>query len=144
MSSENKALIRRYLEAVDANTTSDWSMLDDFIAEDFVAHNPPAPGVSGDRDGVKRAAEMFRVATPGRHEVKMQVAEADLVVSYITGRGVHEGALFGIPATNKSVETDGIVIHRVRNGKIVENWSVTDVAGILQQLGVLPEPGTTK
>ena len=37
---DGKALIRRYIEAVDANRTSDWSVLDEFIAEDFVAHNP--------------------------------------------------------------------------------------------------------
>jgi hypothetical protein len=66
---------------------------------------------------MKHAAEIFRIGTPGRHEILMQVAEDDLVVSHIVGRGVHEGELFGIPATNKEVETDGIVIHRVRDGQ---------------------------
>jgi predicted ester cyclase len=33
------------------------------------------------------------------------------------------------------------VIHRVRDGKIVEYWSVTDVARVLQQLGVVPGAG---
>ena len=135
---ENKDLIRRYIQAVDENHTSDWSVLDDYIAEDFVAQNPPIPGVSLDRDGMKQAAEIFRLATPGRHEIPMQVAEGDLVVSRIVGRGVHEGELMGIPATNKEVETDGIAIHRIRDGKIVEYWSVVDVARVLQQLGVLP------
>ena len=56
------------------------------------------------------------------------------------GRGVHAGELLGIPATNKEVETEGIAIHRVRDGKIVEYWSVSDVARVLQQVGVLPGP----
>ena len=137
---ESKDLIRRYLQAVDDNHTSDWSILDDYIAEDFVAHNPPIPGVSLDREGMKQAAEIFRVATPGSHEIRMQVAEGDLVVSHIVGRGVHEGELLGIPATNREVETNGIAIHRVREGKIVEYWSVVDVASVLQQVGVLPGP----
>ena len=137
---ENKQLVRRYIEAIDDNQTSDWSVLDDYIAEDFVAHNPPLPGVSLDRDGMKQAAEIFRNATPGRHEVPMQVAEGDLVVSRIVGRGVHAGELLGIPATNKEVETEGIAIHRIRDGKIVEYWSVTDVARVLQQVGALPGP----
>jgi short-subunit dehydrogenase/predicted ester cyclase len=136
---DNKDLIRRYIEAVDANRTSDWSILDDYIAEDFVAHNPPVPGVSLDRNGMKQAAEIFRVATPGRHEITMQVAEGDLVVSHIVGEGVHEGELLGIPATKKEIRTEGIAIHRVRDGKIVEYWAVTDVARVLQQVGVLPE-----
>jgi len=33
------------------------------------------------------------------------------------------------------------VIHRVRDGRIVEYWSVTDVARVLQQLGVIPDAG---
>jgi steroid delta-isomerase-like uncharacterized protein len=137
---ENKNLIRRYIQAIDDNQTSDWGILDEYITEDFVAHNPVHPGVSLDREGMKQGAELFRVAAPGsRHEVTMQVAEGDLVVSHIVGRGVHAGELLGLPATNKEIETEGIVIHRVRDGKIVEYWSVTDVARVLQQLGVMPE-----
>ena len=136
----NKELIRHYIQAIDDNQTSDWSILDEYIAEDFVAHNPPIPGVSLDREGMKAAAEIFRVATPGRHEIGMQVAEGDLVVSQIFGRGVHAGELLGIPATNRDVETEGIAIHRVRDDKIVEYWSVTDIARVLQQVGVLPGP----
>src|SRR5690349_23428043 len=125
---ENKALIRRYIQAIDDNDSSDWSVIDEFVAEDFVAYNPPLPGVSLDREGLKQAAEIFRVATPGSHEIPLQVAEGDLVVSRVVGRGVHSGELMGIPPTNKQVETDGIAIHRVRDGKIVEYWSVVDVA----------------
>jgi predicted ester cyclase len=137
---ENKALIRRYIQAIDDNGTSDWSIIDEYLAEDFLAHNPPIPGVSLDREGMKQAAEIFRVATPGRHEIPLQVAEGDLVVSHIVGRGVHAGELLGVPATNKEVETDGMVVHRIRDGKIVEYWSVVDVARVLMQVGALPGP----
>jgi predicted ester cyclase len=138
---ENKDLVRRYIQAIDENQTSDWSILDEYIAEDFVAHNPLHPGVSLDREGMKQGAEFFRVASPGaRHEITLQVAEGDLVVSHIVGRGIHAGELLGIPATNNEVETEGIAIHRVRDGKIVEYWAVTDVARVLQQLGALPGP----
>jgi predicted ester cyclase len=137
---ENKELIRRYIAAIDGNDSDDWSVIDEYVAEDFIAHNPPLPGVSLDREGLKQAAEIFRQATPGRHEIRMQVAEADLVVSHIAGHGVHAGELLGIPATNKHVETEGIAIHRVRDQKIVEYWSVTDIARVLQQVGALPGP----
>jgi predicted ester cyclase len=139
---KNKDLVRRYIGAIDDNQTSDWSVLDEYIAEDFVAHNPLHPGVGLDRDGMKEGAELFRIAAPkSRHEFTMQVAEGELVVSHIVGRGMHEGELLGIPATHKELETVGIAIHRVRDGKIVEYWSVTDVARVLQQLGVVPGGG---
>ena len=89
---------------------------------------------------MKQAAEIFRQATPGRHEIPMQVAEGDLVVSYIVGRGVHAGEILGIPPSGNEVETAGIVIHRIADGKIVEYWSVVDMARVLQQVGVLPGP----
>ena len=91
----NKELIRRYIQAIDDNQTSDWRVVDDYVAEDFVAHNPPFPGVSLNREGMKQAAENFRLATPGQHEITMQVAEGDLVVSHILGRGIHAGDSLG-------------------------------------------------
>ena len=140
MSDANKALIGRYIEAIDANDSSDWSVLDDFIAEDVVVHTPLLPGCTPDREGIKQAAEIFRQATPGRHEIRTQVAEGDLVVSHIVARGVHAGELLGIPATGNEIETEGIAIHRIADGKIVEHWQVSDVARVLQQVGALPGP----
>jgi steroid delta-isomerase-like uncharacterized protein len=137
---ENKALIRRYVDAIDGNDSSDWSVLDEFVAEDVVVHNPQLPGITPDRDGIKQAAEMFRQATPGRHEIPLQVAEGDLVASLIVGRGVHAGELLGTPATGKDVETEGIAIHRIADGKIAEYWAVTDTVRVLQQVGALPGP----
>ena len=140
MSDANKALIGRYIEAIDANDSSDWSVLDDFIAEDVVVHTPLLPGCTPDREGIKQAAEIFRQATPGRHEIRTQVAEGDLVVSHIVARGVHAGELLGIPATGHEIETEGIAMHRIADGKIVEHWQVSDVARVLQQVGALPGP----
>jgi len=137
---ENKDIVRRYLKAIDDNDSSDWSVLDEFLADDFVMHNAPLPGVSLDREGMKQAAEMFRVGTPGRHEIRFQVAEGDLVVSHVTGFGVHKGEIFGVPPTHNKVETEGIVVHRIRDGKIIEFSAVVDAARVLQQIGVLPGP----
>src|SRR5438046_1176744 len=109
-SEENKALIRRYVQVIDDNDSSDWSILDEFISEDVVVHNPLLPGLTPDLEGIKQAAEVFRQARPGRHEIPLQVAEGDLVVSVIVGRGVHAGELLGIPATGNEVETEGIAV----------------------------------
>jgi predicted ester cyclase len=51
---------------------------------------------------------------------------------------VHAGELLGIPASNRPVEAAGIAIYRLRDGKVVEYWGLTDVARILQQIGALP------
>ena len=42
------------------------------------------------------------------------------------------------PATGRRVNLTGISIDRIAGGKIVESWEVTDDAGLLRQLGVMP------
>jgi predicted ester cyclase len=41
----------------------------------------------------------------------------------------------------KQVTVTGMLIARVANGKIIEEWGNTDWMGLLQQLGVVPIPG---
>jgi hypothetical protein len=67
---QNKAVVRQYIVAIDNNDSSDWSVLDEFIEED-VMHNPPLPGLTADREGIKQAADMVREATPGTHEIPL-------------------------------------------------------------------------
>jgi predicted ester cyclase len=46
----------------------------------------------------------------------------------------------GIPPTGKDVQMQGIAIHRIADGKLVEHWSTADGLGLLVQLGVVPPP----
>jgi hypothetical protein len=39
------------------------------------------------------------------------------------------------------MEITGITIKRVSEGKIVEGWTNFDALGMMQQLGMIPEPG---
>src|SRR5579864_5480635 len=97
----NKALIRRYFEAIDAACASgNADVLDKFVAPDFVTHNP-FPGMAPGIEGAKRVFRMFVAAAPGNHVVEDLVAEGDKVVGRITAYGTHEGELFGIPGTGK-------------------------------------------
>jgi steroid delta-isomerase-like uncharacterized protein len=135
---ENKALIRRYFEAIDrACESGDSRVIDEFLAPDFIEHNP-FPGIPATREGWKQAFAMFVAGAPGWHVVEDLVAEGDKVAGRITAHGTHTGELFGIPATGKEIHVRGIAIWTIRNGRIIEHWHETDQAGLLRQLGVLP------
>jgi len=86
---------------------------------------------------------MFKTATPGYHTVDDLIAEGDKVAGRITGYGTHEGELLGTPPTRKQIRMSGIVIWRIKNGKIVEHWAQNDTLGLMQQLGVFP-PGKSR
>ena len=139
MSAEsNKALVRRFYEAIDAG---DLDAMDELVAEDYLDHSPPPWPVPDGREGLKAAFRMFWDATPGRHVIEDQIAEGDKVVTRLTAYGKHERDLPGIPATGNDMEMTAIVIHRIAGGRLVEKWSDKDVLRMLQQLEVLPPLG---
>jgi predicted ester cyclase len=47
----------------------------------------------------------------------------------------------GVAPTGNQIEVPGIIIHRIENGKIVEEWEQPDNLGLMQQFGVVPAPG---
>ena len=55
-------------------------------------------------------------------------------------RGTHKGEFQGIASTGKQVSVTGIAVHRIVNGKIVEDSPEFDRLSMLQQLGVIPAP----
>jgi len=136
---DNKDLIRRYFEAIDRPDVSE-DILDEFLDPEIITHNPP-PGIPPNFEGLKKQFLVFQKSTPGYHTVDDLIAEGDKVVARITGYGTHEGDLFGIPRTGKEIRMSGIVIWRIKNGKIVEHWAQNDMISLLQQLEVLPPMG---
>src|SRR5260370_29113755 len=72
------------------------------------------------------------------------IAEQVKVVAGRTFSGPHRGDYMGIPATNKKVSVDGMTIHHVAGGKIMDSYSNWDAFGMMQQLGVLPALRHTK
>ena len=85
----------------------------------------------------------FRAAFPDfQIHVEQTIREGDMVVSYWTATGTHEGEWLGIPATGKKVEYPGVNIFRIACGKIVESWGVANHLGLIQQIGGLSAVAT--
>ena len=139
MSAENKALARRILEdlVIDLNLDN----LEDYFAEDVIVHVPfldLPPGL----EGLRSLYSSF----PGAIEdvdltFEDQIAEGDLVVTRWSSVFTHTGELFGVPATGKRVQQSGIMIYRITDGKVVEQWAEANMLGLMRQLGAVPPPG---
>jgi steroid delta-isomerase-like uncharacterized protein len=139
---DNKALTRRFYEEA-VNQGKD-EVIDELVAPDFVDHEE-FPGLTPDRDGVKQFFAMFKSAFPdGRFEVEDLIEEGDKMVVRATIRGTHKGEFIGIPPTGKQITVTSIDILRIRDGQATEHWGVTDMAAMLTQLGVLPEPAAAQ
>jgi steroid delta-isomerase-like uncharacterized protein len=70
--------------------------------------------------------------------IEQMIAEGDRVSTLLTMDGTHTGEWLGIPPNGKRINIRMTTIHRIRNGKIVEDWVVVESLGFFQQLGVLP------
>jgi predicted ester cyclase len=79
-----------------------------------------------------------------REEIHWQAAAGDLVTTYKTYYGTHQGEFLGIPATGKKVSFYTVDAMRVVDGKITEHWGVATLLDLMQQLGVVPPLGRQK
>lgn len=135
---EGNALINRfYDEGWNANSLA---VYDELVTDDFVDHQA-MPGLPPGRAGFVALNVMFRSAFPDVWvTVDDIVTEGDLVAARWTSTGTHQGDLFGIPATGKSVKITATVVYRTEGGRLAEGWINRDDFGLMRQLGVIPTP----
>ena len=132
-SEENKAVVRACLEN---GSRGNFDALDAIVADDYVLH---PEGIRG-ADGLKQMLQGYHDALSGlRVTIDQQFADGDYVATRSTIRGTHDGELMGTPPTGNDVEVSGLTISRCRDGRIAEEWELVDVAGLLMQIGALPE-----
>jgi len=137
---ENKAMDRRFYEEV--WNGGNLAVVDEFVAANYVDHDPQPTGALEGVEGIKQSVTMYRTAFPDAHfTIEDQIAEGDLLVTRWRARGTHQGPLMGIPPTGKPAMVTGISITRWASGKVVEGWTNFDALGLLQQLGAVPSMG---
>lgn len=129
---EHKAIVRRFFD--DVWNGQKLEVVDDVFAATVLLNGQPVP-----REAIKQLVAARRVAFPDiQVVVEDQVAEGDKVSTRRTWQATHRGPYRGITATGRRVKWTQISIVRLAQGRIVEDWPVSDELGILQQLGHLP------
>lgn len=93
-----------------------------------------------DREGMKSYIGGFYVGLSDlRQHIDEVIIGEDRLVLRVTYTGTHDGPLFGVPATGRSVKVDGIGTFRFKaDGKVDESYAVVDIAGLMAQIGALP------
>ena len=124
--SDNKQLIRDYLKALNGKDKPP-ELVDQYVAD-------------SDQE-LKNHIAFMEAAFP-QYEIIVEdmIAEGDKVVIRAIFRGTHKGDFMGLPPTDITVESPGMLIYRIKDNKIVEHWGQSDQLGLMQQLGMLPTP----
>jgi predicted ester cyclase len=120
---ENRALARRFMEA---RIKGDLDAVDEMMAPDFVNHNRLLPGQESDREDYLRGIAAYQAALSERRLiVEDQLAADDKVVTRFIVHAIHDrGELMGVAPTGRDLTNRAIVIHRIVEGKIAEEWGM--------------------
>jgi serine phosphatase RsbU (regulator of sigma subunit) len=118
---ENKALVRRFVEA---QVNADLDTLDELLAPDFVDHSLQADQEPGREGFIRSVAEEPAIFSYVRANIEDQAAEGDKVITRLTMRRIHDrGPFLGLAPTGMEIRTSAIVIHRIAGDQIAEEWS---------------------
>ena len=133
MSASNRAIVQNLFNEIDNHDFA--AMME--LYSDSVYHMP----LVGELRGAALSqffAQLHAAFPDSQRTVEDQFADDIHVVTRWTATGTHQGTFMGIAPTGKRVTITGISIHRIADGRIVEEWQEWDSLGLMQQIGVLP------
>jgi steroid delta-isomerase-like uncharacterized protein len=131
---DNKAIVRRLYEEV-------WNkrrleVVDELISPSHALNDPIVSSSQiGPESYKRRVVELTRSFPDLRFTIEDMITEKEkVVVSWIIS-GTHKVEFMDIPATGKKVSMEGITIHHIANGKILDSYARWDALGLMRQLG---------
>jgi steroid delta-isomerase-like uncharacterized protein len=143
MSENNKAIVRRVFEEL--WNKGNLSLADQLFTPNYTDHDSSTPDFGHGPESEKKRVTLYRTAFPDlRLTIEDIIAEGETVMARWSCRGTHNGDLSGIAATGKQFTISGMTVAHLVNGKIAEDYVNWDALGLMQQLGVVPEPAKAK
>ena len=132
---QNVELVRKAFEAFGKG---DMEAYGELVAPDYVYYGPSS---TYSLEELKESAKVWWDSFPDvSFSMEEIFAVEDKVVFMLMQRGTHTGDFMGIPATGNKFEISGILITRITDRKIVEQWDESDYLGFYQQLGMELKP----
>ena len=143
MSPESQAVVRRLYEELWNNRRLE--VAKEVFSPSHALHGPHLIGSAIGPDAYKRVCTQYIAAFPDlRFTVEDYISEEDKVVARWVISGTHKREFLGVPATNKKISVEGVTIHHIANGKVIDSYLNLDYFGLMEQLGVVSATGQPK
>lgn len=135
-----KEVIRRVME--EGFNKGDLTVVDASFHPHYVRHGHAGQaGANGLAEHKAALAKLRQQFAGARFVIQHMIAEGDCVAVRFELRGTHAGDVLGVAPTAKEVARATTAFFRFDGDKVVEGHILSDVYGMLQQLGgQLPEP----
>jgi len=132
MSSENKRLIEKHIDL--SWNKGKYALLQQIVAKGF-RYQTTFKDDFRDFDGYVEYVEDIRRSVPDLEvTVEEIMAEDDKVITFSTFCGSFNKPLFGMPANGKIIAFSAASIWTVYRGKVLEQTTMVDLAGLQKQL----------
>ncbi len=131
---QNKALIQ--IGSLEIGSKGNLEKIPELFKEDFVSNFlPTGSQTAGTAEYMIEMARRRRAFPDWTEEIKLMIAENDLVASWYICTGTNTGALNDHLPTGHRFEMNAMSIHRIVDGKIKEQWLLPDLQSLQSQLG---------
>jgi len=135
---QNIELVKKMFEAW---AKDDMETFGELVAPGYVYYFPSNTEKPTSLEELRETAKMFWNGFPDMSFTMEDIfAVEDRVTFRFIQRGTHTGDFMGIPATGNTFESSGILISRIEDGKVVEQWEEFNMLGMMQQLGMELKP----
>ena len=99
---------------------------------------------TGNLVGIADFKAYYQNFITGFSEIKFTVkdvfGQGNKIVKHWNFTGKHTGDFFGIPATGKSVDVEGVTLVKMKDGRIAQEQDFMDNGVLMQQLGLVSDP----
>jgi len=137
MPMDSKAIVRRLYE--DVWNKRKLEIVSDLISPSHALHDNNSSGSAVGPEAYRAQIAIFLAAFPDlRFTVEDTVVEKDKVAASWTISGTHKGEFWGVRPTNRKMSLEGITIHHIAHGKIIDSYISSDTVGLMRQLGLVP------
>ena len=94
--------------------------------------------------GIDNVKDFYNNYLTGFSNIKFTIVDVfgqnDKIVKHWNFKGIHSGDFFGISATGKTVNIDGVTLVKMKNGKIAQEQDFMDNVVFMKQLGLVSSP----
>jgi predicted ester cyclase len=129
---DNKTIVQRFHNELYNKGNVD--IIDELMDPNLVAH----PGMRSREDFKASVQQNFAAWPELAITLEDVVAEGDMVMFRWAFVLRHTREAMGVAPTGQEIKLVGFSQYRIAGGKIVEDWSASDMLGFYKQLGTAP------
>jgi predicted ester cyclase len=130
---ENKAIVQQAWEIV--FNQSHINLVGKYFDDNYLEYKMDGSVTTSGLEQLKKVSEWIRRVFPDFHcTIEELLAEGDKVFSRVIVTATQCGEYHGVAATGRIVQFGIMMVSRIANGKIVEDWSLSDDLSLLKQI----------